>query len=109
MKQFPIDKFDWQQTGDPRYPWSAKVSGSTWQLRVNEFPEANYLYTLLVDGIETAGFNQLPQSLQRPTEVRGGSQEPANDETDMHELAQYEAETEWANRSEQIKPSGEIK
>jgi hypothetical protein len=55
----------WSRTGDIYRPFSARVSGQTWVIRLGEFPE-DPLYTLLVDGAETGSFSAWPQAWQRP-------------------------------------------
>ena len=106
VAQFAIDKVEWQQTNDARFPWSARVEGSIWLVRINEFPEENYLYTLFVDGIETVGFNEWPgRSAQQNEE----SDDTSKQAMDLHEMAQYDAEIEWAKRAEAIKPSNRTK
>lgn len=59
-------KVDWQLSGDARTPWEASVDAKRWQVRVNDFPEEKYLYSLLVDGVVTEDFREWRPCWTRP-------------------------------------------
>lgn len=105
MLEFPPENIEWQKSGDPRFPWSAIVGESVWRLRINEFPEAEHLYTLFVDGIETVSFSDWDQPPGAEPIESANSDRAEEAEIDLHEQAAFEAETEWAELSEKLKSS----
>lgn len=54
----------WQKTADAEYPFAATVEGESWRLRPGDFP-AEALYTLVVDGTDTATFNDWPPAWKK--------------------------------------------
>ena len=55
----------WENTGVADEPYQASVDGFVWRLRLGDFP-AEPLYTLFVEGKETATFNDWPAAWQKP-------------------------------------------
>ncbi|MEW6342933.1 MAG: hypothetical protein AB1704_19920 [Pseudomonadota bacterium] len=45
--------------------YSAEVSGQTWRIRMNDFPDEP-MYTLIVDGAEKIHFNDWPSEWLKP-------------------------------------------
>jgi hypothetical protein len=56
----------WKLTPDAEYPYDADVAGRHWRVRLGDFPE-EALYTLLVDGKETATFDDWPAAWAKPS------------------------------------------
>jgi len=57
----------WEDTGEPRLPWKAKVDGELWLVRRNESP-SEHPYALLVDGSVDEEFQQWPQTWKKPVD-----------------------------------------
>ena len=55
----------WHRTPRAEFPYEATVDGQHWEVRVNDFP-AEALYSLLVDGRETANYDEWPPAWKRP-------------------------------------------
>ena len=55
----------WEDTGEGEHPYRALVRGTTFTLRINDFPAAP-LYTLLVDGQEVDDLEEWPAAWVRP-------------------------------------------
>lgn len=55
-------------TDDARHPYMAEIDGARWTVRVNEFPEAPSLYSLLVDGVVVEELMAWPAAWERPGE-----------------------------------------
>lgn len=54
----------WTTSSDPFHPWSSEVEGTTWRIRINDFPD-ELMYTLII-GNESAGdFHDWPENWQR--------------------------------------------
>lgn len=49
----------WEETGDPEYPYSAKVNQDSYLIRVNDFPDES-LYTLIVNNEEIEDLEDWP-------------------------------------------------
>ncbi len=41
-------EIQWEKSQHPEFPYTAKVAGKIWKIRLNDFP-AEPLYTLLID------------------------------------------------------------
>lgn len=50
----------WEHTTDPFYPYRAILDGNVLCIRLNDFPEEP-LYSLLIDTIEIADFDEWPR------------------------------------------------
>lgn len=57
-------KLSFYRTGDPERPLRREENGHSWDIRVNGFPDEP-LYTLLIDGVETADFDNWPKPWRR--------------------------------------------
>ncbi|MBL8191377.1 MAG: hypothetical protein JNK38_25395 [Acidobacteria bacterium] len=49
----------WRKNFDSDYPFAAIIDGEQCLIRLNDFPE-EHLYTLLVDGVAVADFDDWP-------------------------------------------------
>ena len=54
----------WQRSGDLERPWRTEVDGASWEVRLNDFPDER-MYTLLVDDVEVATFDDWPHAWDR--------------------------------------------
>jgi Protein of unknown function (DUF416) len=54
----------WVATGDVDYPWSVEVEGSSWRVRLNDFPD-DFMYSLVIDESEIGSFHDWPETWQR--------------------------------------------
>lgn len=55
------EKIVWQKTDDPKQPYVAEFEGEKCVIRLNDFPD-EHLYTLIVNGVEVADFDDWPAS-----------------------------------------------
>jgi len=88
-----------EATGDPRRPFAAKVGSEHWVVRLEEFPEAPCLYTLLVNDAPAEALLEWPEAWTRPD----------SSADDPVERAEYEREIEHAARTSRIRPSKRVK
>jgi hypothetical protein len=58
-------EIEWENGTDPEYPYFAEFAGERCLIRLNDFPDDN-LYTLIVDGVEIAHFDDWPEFWSRP-------------------------------------------
>jgi hypothetical protein len=58
----------WQSNADPDYPFVAQVDGKEWKLRLNDYPEEEYAYTLLINGKAAFSFTDMPEAWKYPPE-----------------------------------------
>jgi hypothetical protein len=58
-------KLVWERGGDPVCPYQLRTPTGDYRIRVNAFPDRT-LYTLLVNGVETAHFDDWPRRWIRP-------------------------------------------
>lgn len=65
VANYLTEKIVWRKTADPKHPYEANFDGEKCTIRVNDFPD-EHLYTLLVDGLETADFDDWSSAWQRP-------------------------------------------
>jgi uncharacterized protein YjaG (DUF416 family) len=54
----------WHDTNDVNYPWTAEVSGETWRIALNDFPD-DLMYTLIIDDKPIGKFHEWPESWHR--------------------------------------------
>ena len=59
-----VRELSWSMTDDPEHPWSTKVDGKRWQIRLNDFPD-DFMYSLLIDGKEVGDFHDWPETWKR--------------------------------------------
>jgi len=59
----------WTEGKDPSYPYQAELAGARLLIRVNDFPDQK-LYTLVVDDLAVAGFDDWPEQWSRPGESK---------------------------------------
>jgi len=55
---------EWSTSSDAIHPWSAKVDGVPWRVRVNDFPD-ELLYTLLIGDTSAGNFHDWPETWKR--------------------------------------------
>lgn len=55
----------WERGSGAEYPYRAKIEGKQCLIRLNDFPDER-LYTLLVDGVAIADFDDWPSNWVRP-------------------------------------------
>lgn len=55
---------NWQDVSDqdPNFPFAATVDGKQWKIRLNDFPQEEYMYTLFVDNKALLSFTDLPST-----------------------------------------------
>ncbi len=63
------EKIVWTEGTDPSYPYQAKLNGAKLLIRVNDFPDEN-LYTLVIDDLAVAGFDDWPGQWIRPGQTK---------------------------------------
>lgn len=99
-----------RETADARYPFEAEVDGATWTVRINEFPEAPSLYSLVIDGEVVEELMEWPAAWTRRTAAgsapRPGPTRDADD--DPYEKAEYDREQEHVRRAQEISPSRRV-
>jgi hypothetical protein len=83
---------------DPRHPFEAVVDGKRWTVRINEFPEAPSLYTLIVDGEDVEELIEWPAAWSRPSP-----------DDDPLEKAEYDRDLAQFERTRGIAPSKLVK
>jgi len=57
-------ELSWRDTNDVDYPWATEVSGETWRVGLNDFPD-DLMYTLVVDDKVIGKFHDWPQQWLR--------------------------------------------
>ena len=55
----------WQSTGNVLFPYDARVDGTRFRIGTGDFP-AEDMFTLYVDGVPVASFNDWPDAWRRP-------------------------------------------
>ncbi len=56
----------WRGTDDADFPYSTVYEGKHLLLRVNDWPDEPYLYTMVVDGREVLELEEWPPAWRRP-------------------------------------------
>ena len=56
----------WRETDDAEYPYSTVYDGQSLLLRLNDWPDEPYLYTLMIDGRPVLELEEWPAVWQRP-------------------------------------------
>lgn len=64
-QRFFEEEIAWTESNDPSYPYQAELAGARLLIRVNDFPDQK-LYTLVVDDLAVAGFDDWPEQWIRP-------------------------------------------
>ena len=59
------EKIVWRKTADPKRPYMAEVEGEKCVIRLNDFPD-EHLYTLIVNEVEVADFDDWSAQWRRP-------------------------------------------
>ena len=65
VTDYLAEEIAWQKTADPKHPFMAEVEGEKCVIRVNDFPD-EHLYTLIVNRIEVADFDDWSAQWVRP-------------------------------------------
>lgn len=59
------EKIIWARGVDPKYPFMARFDKENCLIRLNDFPDES-LYTLIVNDVEIADFDDWPEQWDRP-------------------------------------------
>lgn len=86
-------------TGEPRVPYEAIVDGERWTVRINEFPEAPSLYSLLIDERVVEELMAWPSTWKRL------DLPPPPGGEDPYEQAEHDRAQAHFERTRSIKPS----
>ncbi|HVG33032.1 MAG TPA: hypothetical protein VM911_08130 [Pyrinomonadaceae bacterium] len=72
VKNYFGENVIWRKGTNPEYPYVTDFEGKKCLIRLNNFPKEN-LYTLIVDGVEIADFDDWPDSfaLERSIKMQG--------------------------------------
>ncbi len=65
VTDYLAEKLVWRKTTDPKYPFVADFDGERCVIRINDFPDET-LYTLMVDDVEVANFDDWSAHWKRP-------------------------------------------
>ena len=65
VQNYLEEKIAWEKGTDPKYPFVASIDGERCVVRLNDFPDES-LYTLIVNDIEIADFDDWPKQWSRP-------------------------------------------
>jgi hypothetical protein len=56
----------WKEGPDPHFPYEAVVAGARWRLRINEWPDEPFLYTLFIRDDAIVDLEEWPDAWTRP-------------------------------------------
>ena len=62
-----VRALSWNLTGDPFHPWETEVDGTTWRIRINDFPD-ELMYSLIIGNENAGDFHDWPETWQRPSD-----------------------------------------
>ena len=65
IENYLEEKVVWKPGMDPRYPYEAELHREKLVIRLNDFPDES-LYTLIVNKVEVASFDDWPEQWDRP-------------------------------------------
>lgn len=65
VSDYLAEKIAWEKTRDPKHPFVAEYEGEKCVIRLNDFPD-EHLYTLIVNGVEVADFDDWSARWSRP-------------------------------------------
>ncbi len=65
VTDYLAEKIVWRKTADPKHPYMAEVEGEKCVIRLNDFPD-EHLYTLIVNEVEIADFDDWSAQWGRP-------------------------------------------
>lgn len=65
VTDYLAEKLVWRKTADPKHPYETNFDGEICIIRVNDFPD-EHLYTLIVNGVEVADFDDWSTLWKRP-------------------------------------------
>lgn len=65
VTDYLAEQLVWRKTADPNYPYEADFDREKCVIRVNDFPD-EHLYTLIVNGVEVANFDDWSAQWKRP-------------------------------------------
>jgi hypothetical protein len=54
----------WNATNDVDHPWTSRIAGEEWQVRVNDFPD-ELMYSLIISGAVIGDFHDWPECWRR--------------------------------------------
>jgi len=61
-------ELSWTSTNDPALPWAAEVDGTTWRIRVNDFPD-ELMYSLIIGSDNAGDFHDWPEAWRRTSDA----------------------------------------
>ncbi len=64
--RYDLQRVAWSETTDAEFPAEAWVGGQRWLIRINDWPDDPYMYTLLIDGREAMELESWPDRWIRP-------------------------------------------
>lgn len=67
VQNYLEERVIWRSSANVEYPYKGELDGEKLVIRVNDFPDEN-LYTLLVNDVEVANFDDWPKQWTKPTE-----------------------------------------
>jgi len=65
-KTYAVLPLSWRETDDPSFPYTTQHKGQHLVLRLNDWPDEPYLYTLVVNGKAVLDLEEWPTAWQRP-------------------------------------------
>ena len=65
VSDYLAEEIAWRKTQDPKHPFVAEYEGEKCVIRLNDFPD-EHLYTLIVNGVEIADFDDWSAQWSRP-------------------------------------------
>lgn len=66
IEKLLLSPVTWQATGDGEYPHQLEFSGHTWQIRVNDWPEYETVYSLMRAQEAVRDLHEIPTNWKRP-------------------------------------------
>jgi len=60
----------WSETTNSDFPAEARVGGQHWVVRINDWPDYPFMYTLFIDGREVLELESWPRPWTRPSAPR---------------------------------------
>ncbi len=103
-----LQRVTFHPTGDARVPYAALVDGERWTVRLNEFPESPFLYSLLIEGEVVEELLRWPDTWTRE-DTRTPDARPSSFGEDAHERAELEREEAQFARTRDIPASKLVK
>ncbi len=61
-------ELSWRSTNDPVHPWATVFDGTSWRIRVNDFPD-ELMYSLIIGGESAGDFHDWPETWRRTSDA----------------------------------------